>query len=150
MLRPEDNLDNGVIADRIVPTMRVERRRRQFIFSSHIANIPVLGDAEQIVGLKRVMDGSVERTIIDRNLYGSTGVQEIIDLVKTCLRAAIVFSPLGARNTASSRLKSFWLSSRERQPFAVWLADNRFTTSALCVIVCEIDNYFASFKLVER
>ena len=34
-----------------VPKMREEKRRRQFIFSTHNANIPVLGDAEMIVGL---------------------------------------------------------------------------------------------------
>ena len=31
--------------------MHAEKRRRQFIFSTHNANIPVLGDAELILGL---------------------------------------------------------------------------------------------------
>jgi hypothetical protein len=31
--------------------MRGEKRRRQFLFSTHNANIPVLGDAELIIGL---------------------------------------------------------------------------------------------------
>ena len=31
--------------------MREEKQRRQFLFSTHNANIPVLGDAELIVGL---------------------------------------------------------------------------------------------------
>ncbi len=31
--------------------MKQEKRRRQFLFASHNANIPVLGDAELIVGL---------------------------------------------------------------------------------------------------
>ena len=48
--QPEDDLDNRFIAKSIVPAMREEKRKRQFIFSSHNANIPVLGDAEQIVG----------------------------------------------------------------------------------------------------
>lgn len=83
--QPEDDLDNRFIADSIVPAMRVEKRRRQFIFSSHNANIPVLGDAEQIVGLRPVIDGGVERTVIDKNLCGSIDVPEIKDLVKNLL-----------------------------------------------------------------
>ena len=52
--QPEDDLDNFFIAEGIVPKMREEKRRRQFIFSTHNANIPVLGDAELIVGLRAV------------------------------------------------------------------------------------------------
>jgi hypothetical protein len=49
--QPEDDLDNRFITDGVVPKMREEKRRRQFIFATHNANIPVLGDAELIVGL---------------------------------------------------------------------------------------------------
>ena len=49
--QPEDDLDNRFITEGIVPKMREEKRRRQFVFSTHNANIPVLGDAELIVGL---------------------------------------------------------------------------------------------------
>ena len=49
--QPEDDLDNRFITDGVVPRMRAEKRRRQFIFSTHNANIPVLGDAELILGL---------------------------------------------------------------------------------------------------
>lgn len=52
--QPEDDLDNFFIAEGIVPKMREEKRRRQFIFSTHNANIPVLGDAELIIGLRAV------------------------------------------------------------------------------------------------
>ena len=58
--QPEDDLDNRFISDGIVPTMRREKTRRQFVFSTHNANIPVLGDAELIVGLTtRSVDGTV-------------------------------------------------------------------------------------------
>ena len=58
--QPEDDLDNRFISDGIVPMMRREKRRRQFIFTTHNANIPVLGDAELIVGLTtRVVSGRV-------------------------------------------------------------------------------------------
>lgn len=83
--QPEDDLDNRFIADSIVPAMRVEKRRRQFIFSSHNANIPVLGDAEQIVGLTPTVDGGLERTVIEHDLCGSIDVTPIKELVKDVL-----------------------------------------------------------------
>ncbi|WJH40592.1 hypothetical protein N7E02_08230 [Aliirhizobium terrae] len=83
--QPEDDLDNRFIADSIVPAMRVEKRRRQFIFSSHNANIPVLGDAEQIIGLQPIVDGGIERTIISEDLSGSIDAPKVKDLVKKLL-----------------------------------------------------------------
>ncbi len=49
--QPEDDLDNRFITESVVPAMRKAKRQRQFIFSTHNANIPVLGDAELILGL---------------------------------------------------------------------------------------------------
>ena len=49
--QPEDDLDNRFVTEGVVPRMREEKRRRQFLFSTHNANIPVLGDAELILGL---------------------------------------------------------------------------------------------------
>ena len=49
--QPEDHLDNAFIADRIVRDLREFKIRRQFIFATHNANIPVFGDAELIAVL---------------------------------------------------------------------------------------------------
>ena len=49
--QPEDDLDNRFIYEDIVPRLRGTKGKRQVIFSSHNANIPVLGDADQIVSL---------------------------------------------------------------------------------------------------
>ena len=49
--QPEDDLDNRFISEEVVPRMREAKRRRQFLFATHNANIPVLGDAELILGL---------------------------------------------------------------------------------------------------
>ena len=46
--QPEDNLDNAFIAERIVHELRRVKTERQFLFSTHNANIPVFGDAEWI------------------------------------------------------------------------------------------------------
>lgn len=48
MDQPEDNLDNAFIAERIVTELRSAKTSRQFLFSTHNANIPVFGDAEWI------------------------------------------------------------------------------------------------------
>ena len=48
MDQPEDNLDNAFIADRIVAQIRDMKLERQFLFTTHNANIPVFGDAECI------------------------------------------------------------------------------------------------------
>ena len=69
--QPEDDLDNRFIADTIVDTMRLQKRDRQFVFSSHNANIPVLGDAEQIVTLRPVAEHGVERSLVSMEETGS-------------------------------------------------------------------------------
>ncbi len=49
--QPEDNLDNSFIAESLVDSIRKFKSDRQYIFSTHNANIPVFGDAELIVTL---------------------------------------------------------------------------------------------------
>src|ERR1700674_57048 len=49
--QPEDDLDNRFIYEDVVTRLRASKERRQFIVATHNANIPVLGDAEQIVVL---------------------------------------------------------------------------------------------------
>lgn len=56
--QPEDDLDNRFIYEDIVPRLRATKGQRQVIFSSHNANIPVLGDADQIVSLVAEDSGS--------------------------------------------------------------------------------------------
>ncbi|WP_316200663.1 MULTISPECIES: TrlF family AAA-like ATPase [unclassified Bradyrhizobium] len=83
--QPEDDLDNRFIADCIVPTMRDEKKKRQFIFSTHNANIPVLGDAEQIAGLTPVVESGVEHATIPDDLCGSIDTPAIKEMIKDLL-----------------------------------------------------------------
>jgi hypothetical protein len=83
--QPEDDLDNRFIADSIVPAMRQEKRKRQFIFSSHNANIPVLGDAEQIIGLTPIAAGGSTSVTVAAGLCGSIDVTAVKELVKELL-----------------------------------------------------------------
>ena len=50
--QPEDNLDNSFIADNLVRTLRSNKIKRQYILATHNANIPVFGDAEQIITME--------------------------------------------------------------------------------------------------
>ena len=47
--QPEDDLDNKVIYDEVLKVIRAMKMNTQFIFATHNANIPVLGDAEMIL-----------------------------------------------------------------------------------------------------
>lgn len=47
--QPEDDLDNKVIYDEVIKAIRDKKMDIQFLFATHNANIPVLGDAEKIV-----------------------------------------------------------------------------------------------------
>lgn len=52
--QPEDNLDNSFIAENLVETIRTNKIRRQYIFATHNANIPVFGDAELIIAMEEI------------------------------------------------------------------------------------------------
>lgn len=52
--QPEDDLDNRFVYDDVVQRLRSAKRRRQLLVATHNANIPVLGDAEQIIVLEAV------------------------------------------------------------------------------------------------
>jgi len=49
--QPEDDLDNRFVYDGVVQRLRDLKGKRQIIVSTHNANIPVLGDAELVIGL---------------------------------------------------------------------------------------------------
>lgn len=49
--QPEDNLDNRYVSDKVVRTIRSVKEHRQLVFVTHNPNIPVLGDAEQVLVL---------------------------------------------------------------------------------------------------
>jgi ABC-type cobalamin/Fe3+-siderophores transport system ATPase subunit len=47
--QPEDNLDNKLVFDLVVDILRSLKQKRQIIVATHNPNIPVSGDAEQVV-----------------------------------------------------------------------------------------------------
>lgn len=50
--QPEDDLDNRFIYETLVERIRELKIKRQLIFVTHNANIPVLGDADRVVVMK--------------------------------------------------------------------------------------------------
>ncbi|MEG0900276.1 MAG: hypothetical protein RSF40_11280 [Oscillospiraceae bacterium] len=75
--QPEDNLDNSFIAENLVKTLRENKIKRQYILATHNANIPVFGDAEQIItmeeknGVGHIADnglGSIDNPKVKENV----------------------------------------------------------------------------------
>ncbi len=64
--QPEDDLDNQTLYTDVIRLVRQLKPNMQFIFATHNANIPVLGDAEQVLACNqngaamRVQAGSVD------------------------------------------------------------------------------------------
>jgi hypothetical protein len=83
--QPEDDLDNRFITEGVVPIMRQEKRRRQFLFSTHNANIPVLGDAELILGLAASGEGKEGHAKIATQHMGSIDSKPVRELVEEIL-----------------------------------------------------------------
>ncbi|MFZ2208761.1 MAG: AAA family ATPase [Porticoccaceae bacterium] len=83
--QPEDDLDNRFITEGVVPTMKDEKRKRQFVFSTHNANIPVLGDAELIIGLSTGIQHDVVQGQINERHMGSIDMQPVREMVEDIL-----------------------------------------------------------------
>ncbi len=83
--QPEDDLDNRFITEGVVPRMRQEKLRRQFLFATHNANIPVLGDAELIFGLSASGEADSETAGAVTERIGSIDAQPVRELIQELL-----------------------------------------------------------------
>lgn len=72
--QPEDDLDNQTIYEDVIKLIRKLKPETQFIFATHNANIPVLGDAEQVIACEYVdenidvVSGSIDSTEIQTKI----------------------------------------------------------------------------------
>ena len=73
--QPEDDLDNETIHGFIVKPLIENKDRVQFIIATHNPNIPVLGDAEQVVACSEQSKGEY------RESFGSLDISETKDAV---------------------------------------------------------------------
>ena len=83
--QPEDDLDNRFITDGIVPRLRTAKHRRQFILSTHNANIPVLGDAELILGLTPEGSAAHGSATVSSEHAGSIDTPSVCALIEDIL-----------------------------------------------------------------
>ena len=60
--QPEDDLDNQTIYDDVIKLLREMKPHAQFIFATHNANFPVLGDAEQVHACEYQEEGIIVRS----------------------------------------------------------------------------------------
>lgn len=74
--QPEDNLDNRLIRQVIVSILNAIKLKRQVILATHNPNIPVLGDAENVLALRTRSENSSE--IIAK---GTIDSDEVIDQI---------------------------------------------------------------------
>lgn len=81
--QPEDDLDNQTIYDDVIKLLREMKPHAQFLFATHNANFPVLGDAEQVHACRyqdekvAVKSGSIDaRPIQDAIINIMEGGQE--------------------------------------------------------------------------
>ena len=72
--QPEDDLDNQTIFEDVVKLVRRLKPETQFLFATHNPNIPVLGDAEQIVACAydepaiQITVGSIDCPVLQKKI----------------------------------------------------------------------------------
>lgn len=72
--QPEDDLDNQTIYADVIKLICEMKSRMQFIFATHNANFPVLGDAEQVLACRYANDqisiqaGGVDNAVIQQEI----------------------------------------------------------------------------------
>lgn len=72
--QPEDDLDNQTIYDDVIKLLREMKPYAQFIFATHNANFPVLGDAEQVQACRyqdekvSVQSGSIDARLVQESI----------------------------------------------------------------------------------
>ncbi|MBK1700281.1 TrlF family AAA-like ATPase [Thiococcus pfennigii] len=77
--QPEDDLDNQTIYDDVIKLLREMKPHAQFIFATHNANFPVLGDAEQV----HACQYQDEKVAVQSGSIDARPVQEaIIDIME--------------------------------------------------------------------
>lgn len=83
--QPEDDLDNRFVTEGVVPEMREKKQERQFLFTTHNANIPVLGDAELILGLEPLGEADGGEARIPTQTMGSIDDKAVQALIEDLL-----------------------------------------------------------------
>lgn len=78
--QPEDHIDNAFIADTLIVSLLARSTNSQIIFSTHNANIPVLGNADRVIQLGS--DGRRGFPLLASNLDDSSIVKAITTVME--------------------------------------------------------------------
>ncbi|NRB41646.1 MAG: histidinol-phosphatase [Pseudomonadales bacterium] len=74
--QPEDDLDNQTIYNDVIKLISHLKPKTQFVFATHNANIPVLGDAEQVIACEylddqiNIVSGSIDSSDVQQRIVG--------------------------------------------------------------------------------
>ena len=119
--QPEDDLDNKVIYDEVITAITQKKPYMQFIFATHNANIPVLGDSE------RVLVVEFQETKIDvaqGNIDLDSTHKQIVDIMEGGKEAAyLYFLELNFRHS--------WQRNGNKKSDSVCFTDNSNNTDTL-------------------
>lgn len=77
--QPEDDLDNKVIYDEVISAIIEKKPHTQFLFATHNANIPVLGDAEKVLVIE-FQDTKID--VSQGNIDLNTTHKQIVDIME--------------------------------------------------------------------
>lgn len=103
--QPDDDLDTEWISNLVVKELRASRWKRQIIVITHNANIPVNGDADQVIVLENVDQTlRVRCSGTDGNVVHHCGpieLQPVRNDIQTSWRVASPRSSGGRRNTTT-------------------------------------------------
>jgi predicted ATPase len=77
--QPEDDLDNQVVYKEFIKVLKAKKSSVQFIFATHNANIPVLGDSEKIISSEYEDD---KMTLSEGTIDTAATHKKIIDIME--------------------------------------------------------------------
>lgn len=77
--QPEDDLDNQVVYTEFIKKLKEKKVSTQFIFATHNANIPVLGDAERVIAANNI-EGVMH--IASGTIDSKESQQQIVDIME--------------------------------------------------------------------
>ena len=77
--QPEDDLDNQTIYEDVIKLIRELKQNTQFIFATHNANIPVLGDSDRILACNYADE---QMTMVDGNIDCPETQHKIVDIME--------------------------------------------------------------------
>ncbi|MGI6278950.1 MAG: TrlF family AAA-like ATPase [Acutalibacteraceae bacterium] len=77
--QPEDDLDNKVIYDEVITAIARKKPHMQFIFTTHNANIPVLGDSERVLVVE-YQETKID--VVQGNIDLNSTHKQIVDIME--------------------------------------------------------------------